>query len=174
MGKDRAERDVALEVGERIRSVRLARRLRLHDLAEAAGVPPHAAWQIEKGELLPRGQALGAIADLLGVSAAYILEGGDVALGPSSFSSGEYALSKQSGVEAIVVKRRPARKLPPTQPELPAVREDTPTAVELVIEDLGDRLSKQVRRQLRETIFHPCVSLGTIRSYAIDLMLALE
>ncbi|MDR1800219.1 MAG: XRE family transcriptional regulator [Bifidobacteriaceae bacterium] len=74
-----AEAD-ALDVGTRLREVRLGRRLTLRDVAKRAQISEGFLSQIELGRNSPSLKTFRRIADALGVDAADVLETTDVAL----------------------------------------------------------------------------------------------
>ena len=60
-------------VGERLRQLRLSRRLTQRQLADRARVSPEAVWTIENGRKHPRRSTALLLAEALGVDAAALL-----------------------------------------------------------------------------------------------------
>jgi mannose-6-phosphate isomerase-like protein (cupin superfamily)/DNA-binding XRE family transcriptional regulator len=80
VGLSRRELD-RLHLGRSMRSLRLARGLKLTAAASAAGVSPSLLSQVERGQLDPSLDSLRNIADALGTTPFRLLSGGGPALG---------------------------------------------------------------------------------------------
>ena len=76
-------------LGEKVRTVREARKLKLEDLAQRAELKPELVRQIEAGELLPSLAPLIKIARVLGVRLGTFLDNEET-LGPVVTRSGSY------------------------------------------------------------------------------------
>lgn len=66
-------------IASRLQQARFKARLSRPALAELAGVSAETIFNAEKGLHVPRGQTIYALADALGVSPEYLLEGTEAA-----------------------------------------------------------------------------------------------
>lgn len=99
--KERDPEGVA--VGQRIRQARLARRLTLEKLAEAADTSIQFLSQVEKGEQHMTMVKFGHLAKALGVSSDYLLYGSEYRLGMAQLAA-EY-LAGLSPVDRSMVTK---------------------------------------------------------------------
>lgn len=86
MRKDKPPRT---ELGERLRALRLEKRLRQDELAKAADVHVIQYGGYERGERMPSAAVLKRLARALGVSGDYLLEGASASAAKADFEDRE-------------------------------------------------------------------------------------
>lgn len=102
MAKKERDPEVAA-VGQRVRQARLARRLTLEKLAEAADTSIQFLSQVEKGEQSMTMVKFGHLARALGVSSDYLLYGSERRLGAAQMAA-EY-LAELNPVDRSMVTK---------------------------------------------------------------------
>lgn len=102
MAKKERDPEVAA-VGQRVRQARLARRLTLEKLAEAADTSIQFLSQVEKGEQSMTMVKFGRLARALGVSSDYLLYGSERRLGAAQMAA-EY-LAELNPVDRSMVTK---------------------------------------------------------------------
>jgi len=103
MDKKKALDPETVAIGARIREARLARRMTVEQLAEAADTSSQFISKIEKGEQQMTWGRFGRLAKALGVTSDYLLYGSDKAVGRAALAA-EY-LGQLNVIDRDLVSR---------------------------------------------------------------------